>query len=206
MNKKTSADYQRAFRQRLREQGLKKREIWIRPEHEKLLGEIEERLRHPVATHTGEASMDNHKNSWHTGALLQALAAQPLFQDGHGSVECVNDVHPTLLMTLHDYGDLPVYLAVSGAQIVVEAVLWEAALVRDKAAFHEAVLATHKFFPLSTISLEHTADGEAYYGMFGALSAAASLEDIVLEIETLAANVIEATLVYQEFLLTGESS
>lgn len=200
MNKKTSADYQRAFRERLREQGLKKREIWIRPEHEKLLGEIEARLRRPVTAHTGDEMMENHKDSWHTEALYQALAAHPLFQNGHAALERINDLNPSLLMTLHDYGDLPVYLAVSGAQIVVEAVLWEAAMVRDTAAFHEAVLATHKFFPLSTISLEHTADGTAYYGMFGALSARSSLEDIVMEIETLGANVIQAAQAYTEFL------
>lgn len=204
--RKTSADYQRAFRQRLREQGLKKREIWIRPEHERLLGEIEERLRHPVATPTGEVMMENRKDGWHAEALAQALAAQPLFQDGRASVECVNELNPTLLITLHDYGDLPVFAAVSGAQILVEAVLWTAEAVRDRAAFHEAVLATHKFFPLSNICLEHTAEGEAFYGMFGTLSAASALEDVVMEIETLGANVIQAAQAYGEFLLTGDKA
>lgn len=148
--------------------------------------------------------MDIRKDSWHTEALFQALAAEPFFTDGRASLELIEGLNPSLLAILRDYGDLPVYLGLSGAQIVVEAVLWEASAVRDSAAFHEAVLATHKYFPLSTISLEHTADGEAYYGMFGSLSAASSLADILLEIETLAANVIEAAVAYRDFLHTGE--
>lgn len=204
MNKKTSADYQRAFRQRLREQGLKKREIWIRPEHEKLLGDIEARLRHPAVMAAGEVVMENERDSWHIEALREALALQPLFRDGRATLERIDGLEPSLLVIMHDYGDLPVYLGLSGAQIMVEAVLWAADMVRDKAAFHEAVLATHKFFPLSTISLEHDSSGEAYYGMFGALAATSSITDILIEIEMLAANVIEAAQAYGEFLQAGE--
>lgn len=202
MPKKTSADYQRAFRNRLREQGLKKREVWIRPEHEHLLGEIEERLRE---AHGASSAMDRNmrKDGWQAEALYQALAAHPVCTGGQARAEMIAG-QPSLWVTWRDYGDLPMYLTVAGGQIVIEAVLWEAAAVRDAAAFHEAVLATHKFFPLSTVSLEYAADGRAYYGMFGALSAASALEDIVIEMETLGANVLDAAQAYADFLIWDE--
>lgn len=200
MNKKTSAQYQRAFRQRLREQGLKKKEIWIRPEYEKLLAEIEQQLRHPGSTPTGENTMEEHRNLWQADILSQQIAQSDLCKSGDASVEYLDSTTPSILVTVHAYGDLPVYVAVAGAQILVEAVLWPESMVSDVAGLNTAILETHKYFPLSTISVEHTQGGEAYYNMFGALSSSAAIDDIVLEIETLASNVLQAVGAYQEFL------
>ncbi|SUO96332.1 YjfI family protein [Suttonella ornithocola] len=198
MKKKTSADYQREFRQRLREQGLKKKEVWIRPEHEKLLADIEAQLRHP--TLGKENTMDSPTARWQTDLLCQQLQQQPLFAEGHASAEFLPGSHPSIFIVLHDYGDLPVYLAVAGEQILVESVLFPASLVKNSAAFNLAVLETHKYFPLSTISVEYTQDGDAYYNMFGSLSASEQIESIVLEIETLASNVLQAVEAYRPFL------
>ena len=86
-----------------------------------------------------------------------------------------------------------------GDQIIVEAVLWSASDVSDPVQFNDAVLRTHKYLPLSTISLDQV-DGEDYYHMFGALSATSLLANVVFEIEVLASNVIQATEAYGEFL------
>ena len=101
---------------------------------------------------------------------------------------------------MHEYGDLPVFLTVSGEQTLVEAVLWPTSAVRDLQAFNEAILRTHKYFPLSTISIDTMSDGVHYYNMFGALSSASILQNIVLEIESLASNVIQATAAYSDYL------
>jgi uncharacterized protein YjfI (DUF2170 family) len=85
--------------------------------------------------------------------------------------------------------------------LVVAALVGPAAHGRDAAAFNEEVLRTHKVFPLSTIGIETLADGEAVYMMFGALSAASSLSNVLYEIETLADNVIKATEAYEAQLL-----
>ncbi len=45
-------------------------------------------------------------------------------------------------------------------------------------------------------------DGDDCYHMFGALSSASSLQDVILEIEMLASNVIQATEAYSEFLIS----
>jgi uncharacterized protein YjfI (DUF2170 family) len=97
---------------------------------------------------------------------------------------------------MYDYGDLPLFMAVVGRQIVVEAMLWPVSQVRDAARFNEEVLRTHKLFPLSTLGIE-TLDGEAVYIMFGALSAGSSLADVLFEIEALADNVIRATEAFE---------
>jgi uncharacterized protein YjfI (DUF2170 family) len=101
---------------------------------------------------------------------------------------------------MRDYGDLPIFLTVSGEQIVVEAVLWSAAEINDIAAFNDSILRTHKYFPLSTISLDSMSDGADYYHMFGALSSTSILPNVVFEIEVLASNVIQATSAYSGFL------
>ena len=101
---------------------------------------------------------------------------------------------------MRDYGDLPLFMTVCGDQIIVEAVLWSTKEVTDVDRFNDIVLRTHKYFPLSTISLEKSGAAGDYYYMFGALSAKSSLEDVVLEVEMLASNVIQATEAYAEHL------
>jgi uncharacterized protein YjfI (DUF2170 family) len=103
-------------------------------------------------------------------------------------------------MVMYEYGDLPIFLTVSGEQIVVESMLWSASEVKDLVLFNETVLRTHKYFPLSNISLDKL-DGDDCYHMFGALSSASSLQNIIFEIEILASNVIQATEAYADFLI-----
>lgn len=201
MKKKTSAEYQRAFRKRLREQGLKKKEVWIRPEYEKLLSDIEQQLRNPNSNTTSERTIEAQRNLWQADILCQQIGKSDLCVSGDASVEYLDSSNPSVLVTLHAYGDLPVYVAIAGAQILVEAVLWPASMVTDVSGLNTAILETHKYFPLSTISIEHTQSGEAYYNMFGALSSSSAIADIVLEIETLAGNVLQAVNAYQEFLV-----
>lgn len=202
MDSKSSAHYQRLYRQRLREQGLVKKEVWIRPEHAAALAVMERELRQPAAglASTEEGGM-HMPRLWSTGELYEALANVELLRAGRASMELLQGADPSLHLTLHDYGDLPLFVAVVGEQILVEALLWPQADVCDAAAFNEQVLRTHKLFPLSSIGLETLPDGRSCYLMFGALSAAASLADVVCEIETLADNVIKATEAYEEFLL-----
>ena len=202
MESKSSAHYQRLYRQRLREQGLVKKEVWILPEHTALLAAYERKLRQPNAR---LASMEKEEGMsmsqvWTAQALHDALAATDLVGSGQAAVELIQGADASLHIRMRDYGDLPLFVAIGGEQIIVEALLWPAEDVRDAAAFNEEVLRTHKLFPLSCIGLETLPDGRACYTMFGALSAASTLSDVVLEIELLADNVIKATEAYEDFL------
>ncbi|MEM8493674.1 MAG: YjfI family protein [Pseudomonadota bacterium] len=203
MNVKTSAHYQREYRRRLREKGLIKKEIWIRPEHADRARAVEKQLRDENGA--GAASQRASSSPWRTGALYDELANDELVRDGHANIELIEGIDPTLHLILRDYGDLPVFVSVAGDQIIAEAVLWPVTLVRDPVEFNETILRTHKYFPLSTICLGQRMDQD-YYLMFGSLSSESSLKDIVREIEMLASNVIHATEAYVDLLQSDSGS
>jgi len=141
--------------------------------------------------------------SWTTEGLYQALKQEELFTGENAGIELIDGAEQALHMVMYEYGDLPLFLTVAGEQIIVEAVLWSTEEVENTAKFNQTVLRTHKYFPLSTISLDTLPDGKDYYQMFGALSATSILPNIIFEIETLAANVIHATEAYSNLLTTS---
>jgi uncharacterized protein YjfI (DUF2170 family) len=206
MTQKTSAHYQREFRRRLREQGLVKKEVWIRPENARLLTQAEKTLREPNLVETikeGEFVMTSlHEISelWTSQSLKSALEQEPLFSTNQATIELIDGIDASLFIEMKAFGDLPIFLTVVGEQIIVESVLWPVDAVSDVAGFNDAVLRTHKYFPLSTISLDTMANGESVYHMFGALSASSIMSNVLLEIDMLANNVIQATQAYAEFL------
>jgi len=213
MTKKSSAEYQREYRKRLRELGLVKKEVWVLPENGKLLATLEKELRKPqehAATAysaeitnigTGGTNMnDSSAHRWTTESLFNALKERPAFNNDSCSIEIIDGLDSTIVISMHHYGDLPIFVTVGGDQILAESVLFSLKDVADTAKFNEYVLRTHKFLPLSTISLETDITHGDYYYMFGALSASSSVNEIVLEIETLAENTIQATEAFQSFL------
>lgn len=201
MDKKSSAHYQREFRKRLREQGLVKKEVWIHPDHAKQLRAFEKQLRAQSGPFgiDGVKTMNDKIKIWNTIDLHQALQDEELFTSGSATLELIEGVEPSIHIVMREFGDLPIFITVVGEQIVAESVLWSVGEVKDVAAFNDTVLRTHKYFPLSTVSLDNVS-GADYYHMFGALSASSILENIMFEIEVLAANVIHATEAYSEFL------
>jgi len=205
METKSSAHYQREYRKRLREKGLVKKEVWVLPENGKRLLEIEKILRGKVDSSfvTGVKKMVDNVNSWTTKDLFESLRGVEPFSNGQATIELIDGVEPSLHLVMGEYGDLPIFVTVSGDQIVVDALLWSVSDISDAAGFNDAVLRTHKYFPLSTISLDNVG-GEDYYYMFGALSSSSILSNIVLEIEVLASNVIQATEAYRDFLTAAD--
>lgn len=206
MTQKKSAHYQRQYRQRLRDMGLVKKEIWILPERAADLHYLERELRQagapvpPIREREDDIMKASHL--WTTAELYEALAVADLFMDGRASLELLNAAEPCLHIVMHEYGDLPMFMTVSRQHILVEVVLWPVSVVRDQDLFNREVLRTHKFFSLSTVALDRGPDGEENYIMFGSLSATSILSNILFEIETLADNVIRATEAYEEFLVS----
>ena len=150
--------------------------------------------------------MNDDSQVWTTLKLHDALREQAAVQHGQISTQLIDGVEPSLQLDMHEYGELPVFITVYGEQIIVEAMLWPVTDVSDPQRFNDTVLRTHKYFPLSTISLDTLADGKSYYHMFGALSATSRMVNVLLEIETLARNVIQATEAYSEFLSVNETA
>lgn len=94
---------------------------------------------------------------------------------------------------------LDAYVAVSGAQIVVESILFASAAVADATGLNEQILKTHQVFPLTTIGIT-TVENEDYYMAFGALSSQSKEESIIIEVETLFDNVAAFLDAYEDYL------
>lgn len=107
----------------------------------------------------------------------------------------------TLLLTFSQYGDLPVVIAVSDTQILVESVLVERDEFENPSEIDLMLLKAHKYFPLSTIAIESIA-GKDFYVLFGALSIASTPLIIAEELLALVKNTmntIDALEPYYKF-------
>lgn len=188
----------RQFRDRMRQRGLVKKDVWIRPEYAAELSAIEKSLRE---SGRGLAPLPGAQPTagWSIETIEQALEQSSAVREGRMAIDLVEGAEPSLHLSMREFGDLSVFIAVGGEQIVVEAYLWPVGQVADPDAFNAHVLRTQKLVPLSTISLQDVG-GVPSYTMFGALDAHSSLASLMFEIETLAENVIDAADAYAGFL------
>ena len=203
----SSSYYQHRYRARLREKGYVKREIWIPPEYTKILKDCETALRVgvlPIVSKSApkyapESEMSKDGN-WTTETLHRALAESEAADEDVIKVELVAGIDPGILVTMAEFGDLPLLMSVSGSQILVETPLWPVDEVKDTAAFNDLILKTHKLLPLSAFGIRQGPDGKDYYEMFGSLSAGSILASVLFEIETMADNAMQAAEAYQSDL------
>lgn len=203
MATKKPAYYQSKYRERLREKGYVKREIWIPPDYTKVLKDCEAALRAgvmPIILGTGTERKMSQDENWTTESLLAALRQSESVIAGDIAVELVEGTDPGILLIMKEFGDLQLLMSVSGSQIIVDTQLWAVEEVDDSAAFNEMILKTHKLFPLSTFGIVLGPDGRDYYEMFGSLSAGSILDSVIFEIETLADNALQAAEAYQSDL------
>ncbi len=200
MATKKSSYYQSRYRARLRERGFVKREVWIPPEFVTVLMDCQTALRAGVIPFipksVRERTMSQDEN-WTTTSLCAALAQSEPAASGDFTVELVEGADPGILITMVEFGDLPLLMSVSGGQILVDTLLWPVDEVADAADFNATILKTHKLLALSTFGIRAGPDGKDYYELFGALSAGSILESVISEIETLADNAMQAAEAYQ---------
>lgn len=183
----------------MREQGLVKKDVWIRPEHAAELAAIEKTMREVGDLAQSSPSEDGKGPGWSLPTIRHALAQTSAVRDGLIELETIEGAEPSLHLVMREYGELSIFVAIGGEQIIVEAYLWPVAQVREPAAFNAHVLATHKLLPLSTIAIQPIG-GVPSYAMFGSLDTHSSLANLIFEIETLAENVIHASDAYAPYL------
>src|SRR5690606_28435315 len=122
MQKKSSAHYQRLYRQRLRERGLINKVDWALPEYASPLVACEPPRRQPRSRLALTDSEGNGMQQiWTAKGLYEALATTELFTSGAARIELISGSEPSLHITMCEYGELPLFLAVHGEQIIVEA-------------------------------------------------------------------------------------
>ncbi len=102
------------------------------------------------------------------------------------------------LFLTNEHG-IDAYISLGGEQMIVESLLFATSQVSNTAALNDAVMRTHKIFPLTTVGIVNV-DGVEYYAAFGALSISSSEENVLLEIDFLFQNVEDMLDAYEEFI------
>ncbi|WP_372706184.1 YjfI family protein [Brevundimonas sp.] len=138
------------------------------------------------------------ETAWTVPAIRAALDASPLVREGELTLRIIEGAEPVLLATMHDYGDLPIYLSVGGAQIVCSVLLWPVAEQGDRHAFNEFLLKAQRVVPLSNFAITSVNDQDVYE-LMGELSCNTALQTILIELRTLAENAIDATGLRETF-------
>lgn len=138
------------------------------------------------------------ETAWTVPSIKAALDASELVREGELTTRVLEGAEPVLLATMHEYGDLPIYLSVGGAQIVCSVLLWPVAEQGDRHAFNEFLLRAQRVVPLSNFAIT-TVNGEDVYELMGELSCKTTLQTILIELRTLAENAIDATALRESF-------
>jgi len=189
-----TASWQRAYRARMREQGLVPIQVYIRVEHTELLKTTERILREtalPSSFRPLEA-MSAMSHPWNTESLNDALIAH-IAETGEAlQVHLLRGAEPVIEVICPEQGGLALHMTSSGVRIFVSTVLCHADSVADRNAFNDACLRLNPINPLSNIGLQSTPSGDLYT-VFGELSARSPLISIVEEIHVLAHNALQAT-------------
>jgi len=126
--------------------------------------------------------------AWTVRSLKTALSDG--FSDAM-TARVVEGADPILLVTMHDHGDLEIFVSVSDQQIAASVLLWPVDEQKDAAAFNEFLLKAQKLVPLSNFGISTVGERD-YYELFGELATTSSLDDILIELRVLAENAIEA--------------
>ena len=135
------------------------------PEHTVKLSRIEYQLRQltpEIQPTEQEPRTITPAQPWSITALLIALSSTPLFSGKQASMELLQGSDPSIHIEVHKHGDLPIFIAISGEQIIIKSILCSKEDIANLNAFNRAVLKTHKLFPLNSIALETHLNGESY--------------------------------------------
>jgi uncharacterized protein YjfI (DUF2170 family) len=105
---------------------------------------------------------------------------------------------PMLTVVREDRDEFPVLVTASADQILCNAVLFDEKQIKEgrQAEVNEVMLQLNMAMPLSSF-----AKTGQYYSVFGALATESIDKNILLEIETLSDNVIDALEVMETFLI-----
>lgn len=128
---------------------------------------------------------------WTVRSLKTALESCAALREGELKARIVESADPILLATMCEYGDLEIFVSAGEQQVAASVLLWPVDEQADRHAFNEFLLKAQKLVPLSNFGIT-TVDGRDWYELFGELSTTTSIEDVVIELRTLAENAIEA--------------
>lgn len=175
------------YKQKLKEKGYIKREVWILKENISKLKILELKLRQKGINMNeyDVVAQETRPICWDTKTLVEALAETPEFKDGIFSLEVeTNDV---ITVTVTDYEEFPIFLSISGEQILAMSFLWNVSDIINRASLNEELLRANTIVPLSDFAIV----GDSYV-LFGALSVESQIQEVVTEVITLTENTVDA--------------
>ncbi|HBV2055732.1 DUF2170 family protein [Klebsiella pneumoniae] len=130
------------------------------------------------------------------GWIPQALASA-LQQAAELNVKIDYNDH-SFIIIMNDYGDLRLNMLFTSRQIIIETIICPLSAIQRQDLFNAFILRHQKLLPLSSVAISRLKNDE-YYVAFGALSLNSSLEDVVLEIATLAANALDLAELIEQY-------
>ncbi|HDK6505145.1 TPA: DUF2170 family protein [Klebsiella pneumoniae] len=130
------------------------------------------------------------------GWIPQALASA-LQQAAELNVKIDYNDH-SFIIIMNDYGDLQLNVLFTSRQIIIETIICPLSAIQRQDLFNAFILRHQKLLPLSSVAISRLKNDE-YYIAFGALSLNSSLEDVVLEIATLAANALDLAELIEQY-------
>jgi uncharacterized protein YjfI (DUF2170 family) len=196
------AERTRLWREERQRLGLVKLELWVPPAAK---SDVQAAARAIItASSRGPALMKNPDppqgpfqmdhvidTDWSVQSLAQALTETRLLRDGELTARVLEGAEPVLQITMHEFGDLPIFLSVGAEQVVVSALMWPVDEQKDQAAFNVFLLKAQKLVPLSNFGIT-TVAGRDYYEIFGELTCKTTLQTVIIELRMLAENAIRA--------------
>lgn len=138
------------------------------------------------------------ETAWTVPTIKAALETSELVREGEMTLRVLEGAEAVLLASMNEYGDLPIYLSVGGAQIVCSVLLWPVSEQKDAARFNEFLLKAQRLVPLSNFAIT-TVNDEEVYELMGELSCKTTLQTILIELRSLAENAIDATELRETF-------
>lgn len=104
----------------------------------------------------------------------------------------------SFIIIMNDYGNLRLNVLFTSRQIIIETIICPLSAIQRQDLFNAFILRHQKLLPLSSVAISRLKNDE-YYVAFGALSLNSSLEDVVLEIATLAANALNLAELIEQY-------
>ncbi|MEP3276545.1 MAG: DUF2170 family protein [Stappiaceae bacterium] len=135
--------------------------------------------------------MDAVATPWTVDSLKQALETSEHLLPGEMSCEIKAGANNVLEVNVEAAGNIRLFVAVNGEQIITTTVLWPRDEQDDPASFEAMMLRTHKnLLPLCALSIDQVGDRE-YYELFGAMSSHSVLPSVITEFRTIANSALE---------------
>lgn len=130
--------------------------------------------------------------AWTPQLLAEALHTRPEL-----NIDIEYD-EQSLIVKMNDYGDLPLNIVFTSRQIIIETVICPVSSIHQQDEFNIFLLRNQKLLPLSSVGISRVQQDE-YYVAFGALSLNSSLNDVLLEMTTLADNALDLAEITEEY-------